>query len=57
MDIIIPIQRKTYALLGDDPFYEITDNGCMYFTNVNGEWIGNTVSNDSDHQYISAIPS
>ena len=37
-NVITPIERKIYALLGDDPFYEISDSGCQYFTMTNGEW-------------------
>ena len=35
-NVITPIERKIYALLGDDPFYEISDIGCQYFTMANG---------------------
>lgn len=53
----MPIQRKTYSLLGDDPFYEIGDEGCFYFTNVVGEWVGAAVSGDHDYLYISVTQS
>ena len=37
-DVITPIERKIYALLGDDPFYKICGTHCLYYTKTNGEW-------------------
>ena len=39
-DVIIPIERKIYALLGDDPFYKICGTHCLYYTKTDGRWVG-----------------